>query len=66
MAAILTFGSIFQKSLAHLHVARNGMMEFQKNLPVVFEFLKEIGVDLWRPFCLLVVSLKNNFTSPCC
>ena len=31
MAAILNFGSISKKSLAHLHVARNVMLKFKKN-----------------------------------
>ena len=32
MAAILNFGSILKKSLAHPHVARNVMLKFQKKL----------------------------------
>ena len=30
--AILKFGSIFKKSLAHPHVARNVMLKFQKKI----------------------------------
>ena len=30
--AILKFGSIFKKSLAHPHVARNVMLKFEKKL----------------------------------
>ena len=29
---ILNFGSIIEKSLAHPHVARNGILKFQKTL----------------------------------
>ena len=32
MVAILNFGSIFKKSLAYPHVARNVMLKFQKKL----------------------------------
>ena len=31
-AAILNFGSIFKKSLAHPHVARNMMLKFEKKM----------------------------------
>ena len=37
--AILNFGSIFKKSLAHPHVASHVMLKFQKNGSIVFEFL---------------------------
>ena len=36
LAAILKFGSIFKKSLAHPHVARNVMLKFQKKLTKQF------------------------------
>ena len=32
LAAILKFGSIFKKSLAHPHVARNVMLKFYKKI----------------------------------
>ena len=31
LVTIFNFGSIFKKSLAHPHVARNVMLNFQKN-----------------------------------
>ena len=34
--AILNFGSIFKKSLAHPHVARNVMLTFQKQISKLF------------------------------
>ena len=36
MVAILNFGSIFKKSLAHPHVARNVMLKFQKKIKKYF------------------------------
>ena len=50
--AILNFGSIFKKSLAHPHVARNVMLKIEKKLTRQIEFLRpqKIKVDLWRPF----------------
>ena len=35
MAAILNFGSIFKKSIAHPHVARNVMLKLKK-MPKLF------------------------------
>ena len=36
MVAILTFGRIFKKSLAHPHVARNVILKFKKKLTSSF------------------------------
>ena len=52
--AILNFGSIFKKSLAHPNVARNVMLKFKKNIDQT-NFLslrahQKIEVGLWRPF----------------
>ena len=47
MAAILKFGSIFKKSLAHPHAARNVMFFLSFYAPPQ---KKKIKVDLWRPF----------------
>ena len=51
--AILNFGSIFQKSLAHPHVAGNVMLKLEKNNQTnFFSFCapQKIEVDPWRPF----------------
>ena len=54
--AILNFGSIFKKSLAHPHVARNVMLKIDKKLTRQIEFLRpqKIKVDLWLPFRISV------------
>ena len=51
--AILKLGSIFQKSLAHPHVAGNVMLKFKKNdknIFLSFSTHQKIEVDPWRPF----------------
>ena len=50
LAAILKFESIFKKSLAHPHVARNVMLKFEKKLTKQIFCVLKIKVDLWRPF----------------
>ena len=53
LAAILNFGSIFKKSLAHPHVARNVMLKFKKIDQTNFLSFcahQKIEVDPWRPF----------------
>ena len=46
MAAILKFGSIFKKSLAHPHVARNVMLKFEKKLTK--QFFQMVGKVMYN------------------
>ena len=57
--AILNFISIFKKSLAHPHVARNVMLKFQKKLTKqFFEFLAPQKNKNWSVADILNFSKK--------
>ena len=50
LTSILNFSKTFKNSLAHLHIVENVIVQF------------EIGVDLWRPFWILVP--QKNWSRP--
>ena len=67
MAAILNFSKTLKKSPADLHTMGNVIVKFEKFLTssfIVFAPTKFFRVALWRPFWILVASLKNHLHIP--
>ena len=67
MAVILNFSKTLKKSPAHLHIMGNVIVKFEYFLTLsfrVFAPTKKLRVDLWRPFWILVASLKNHLHIP--
>ena len=62
MAAILNFSKTLKKSPAHLHIVGNVIVKFEEFLTLSFKVFATTNfrVDFWRPFLILLLSLKNQ------